>query len=138
MKFAIIFIAVMQYVGALIVPSSFGCKNSLISDEWRKMVLEFHTKNRRIVTQGKQRTEGSKTMPVAKNMNELVCQRSGVRRAQSYSRGTPISIATLSYMLSFILYTYSDVEWQYIWRSLFDNLARQTNPVKCTAKQEAP
>ncbi|EYB99849.1 hypothetical protein Y032_0119g803 [Ancylostoma ceylanicum] len=92
MKFAIIFIAVMQYVGALIVPSSFGCKNSLISDEWRKMVLEFHTKNRRIVTQGKQRTEGSKTMPVAKNMNELTWDCNIEHNAWLYSCDTTVTL----------------------------------------------
>ncbi|EYC12175.1 hypothetical protein Y032_0048g1650 [Ancylostoma ceylanicum] len=53
------------------VPKSFNCRNSLIADEWRAMVLEFHNERRRVVSEGKQLNSG-KMMPAAKNMNELV------------------------------------------------------------------
>ncbi|EYC12172.1 hypothetical protein Y032_0048g1648 [Ancylostoma ceylanicum] len=53
------------------VPTSFNCRNSLIADEWRKMVLEFHNDKRRDVSDGKQQN-GGKVMPAAKDMNELV------------------------------------------------------------------
>ncbi|EYC12048.1 hypothetical protein Y032_0048g1585 [Ancylostoma ceylanicum] len=36
--------------------TSFGCRNTLISDEWRKAVLDFHNRNRQRVAEGKQRT----------------------------------------------------------------------------------
>ncbi|EYB99908.1 hypothetical protein Y032_0119g835 [Ancylostoma ceylanicum] len=53
------------------VPKDFGCKNSLISDEWRRAVLEYHNKLRRKVAKGEQPTKGSKFMPAAAKMNEL-------------------------------------------------------------------
>ncbi|EYC07209.1 hypothetical protein Y032_0071g526 [Ancylostoma ceylanicum] len=52
------------------VPAAFGCRNSLISDEWREMVLNFHNDKRRNVAIGKQNFKGG-TMPKAQNMNEL-------------------------------------------------------------------
>ncbi|KAL6729084.1 hypothetical protein Aduo_000171 [Ancylostoma duodenale] len=53
------------------VPKSFNCRNSLIADEWRRMVLEFHNERRRVVSEGSQ-VNGDKKMPSAKDMNELV------------------------------------------------------------------
>ncbi|EYC42650.1 hypothetical protein Y032_0522g2886 [Ancylostoma ceylanicum] len=53
------------------VPKPFGCKNSLISDEWRQMVLETHNKYRAKLSEGKQPSLG-KPAKAAKKMNELV------------------------------------------------------------------
>ncbi|EYB99898.1 hypothetical protein Y032_0119g828 [Ancylostoma ceylanicum] len=54
------------------VPKDFGCKNSLISDDWRRAVLDYHNKLRRKVAKGEQPTNGGKaTMPAAAKMNEL-------------------------------------------------------------------
>ncbi|ETN85466.1 hypothetical protein NECAME_16754 [Necator americanus] len=58
-------------VAAMEVPKSFGCKNSLISDDWRKMVLDFHNSGRKNVAENKEASKDSKLMPFAKNMNEL-------------------------------------------------------------------
>ncbi|KAL6729085.1 hypothetical protein Aduo_000172 [Ancylostoma duodenale] len=58
-------------VEAFAIPTSFNCQNSLIADEWRRMVLEFHNERRRDVSEGKQRS-GDKVMPAAKDMSELV------------------------------------------------------------------
>ncbi|EPB72333.1 SCP-like protein [Ancylostoma ceylanicum] len=41
-------------VDGFAVPTNFNCKNSLISDEWRKLVLNFHNGKRRLLAQGKQ------------------------------------------------------------------------------------
>ncbi|EYC12060.1 hypothetical protein Y032_0048g1589 [Ancylostoma ceylanicum] len=59
-------------VTAYSVPTNFGCKNSLISDEWRKAVLRFHNNKRRALAEGKVKTKDGKAAPMAKNMNELV------------------------------------------------------------------
>ncbi|KAK6727586.1 hypothetical protein RB195_005337 [Necator americanus] len=58
-------------VVALDVPTFFGCKNSLISDDWREVVLKFHNDNRKNVAENKQASKDGKLMPYAKNMNEL-------------------------------------------------------------------
>ncbi|EYB99887.1 hypothetical protein Y032_0119g822 [Ancylostoma ceylanicum] len=68
----LIIVGVTNDVSALTVPNEFKCKNTLISDEWRKMVLKFHNDNRRKVVEGKQPTKDSKYMPIGKNINELV------------------------------------------------------------------
>lgn len=52
--------------------SAFGCKDSLISDDWRQMVLDFHNDNRRRVARGDQISDTDKPMPKAKDMNKLV------------------------------------------------------------------
>ncbi|EPB72329.1 SCP-like protein [Ancylostoma ceylanicum] len=59
-------------VTAYSVPTNFGCKNSLISDEWRKAVLRFHNNKRRALAEGKVKTKDGKAAPMAKNMNELL------------------------------------------------------------------
>ncbi|RCN47166.1 SCP-like protein [Ancylostoma caninum] len=52
--------------------TSFGCKNALISDEWRETVLNFHNKIRRKVAEGKQPTKTpGQLMPKADDMIEL-------------------------------------------------------------------
>ncbi|KAL6729082.1 hypothetical protein Aduo_000169 [Ancylostoma duodenale] len=53
--------------------TSFGCKNTLISDKWRQAVLDFHNNNRRNVAKGLQATKGGagKTMPKADDMYYL-------------------------------------------------------------------
>ncbi|KAK6728012.1 hypothetical protein RB195_005583 [Necator americanus] len=60
-------------VAPFAIPKPFGCKNSLISDDWRTAVLNFHNEHRRTVAMGEQTCDnGTKTMPVSKKMNELV------------------------------------------------------------------
>ncbi|EYC30527.1 hypothetical protein Y032_0005g2699 [Ancylostoma ceylanicum] len=53
------------------VSAAFNCKNSLIADDWRKLVLNFHNERRRRVSAGEQPYKGG-IMPSAKVMNELV------------------------------------------------------------------
>ncbi|EYB99867.1 hypothetical protein Y032_0119g811 [Ancylostoma ceylanicum] len=67
---AVVLLGLFHNIVALEVPSEFNCKNSLISDEWRREVLKFHNDYRRRVAEGKQATKGG-TMPAAKDMNEL-------------------------------------------------------------------
>ncbi|EYC30528.1 hypothetical protein Y032_0005g2699 [Ancylostoma ceylanicum] len=52
------------------VSAAFNCKNSLIADDWRKLVLNFHNERRRRVSAGEQPYKGG-IMPSAKVMNEL-------------------------------------------------------------------
>ncbi|EYC43068.1 hypothetical protein Y032_0505g2671 [Ancylostoma ceylanicum] len=57
---------------ALEIPKNFGCKNSMISDDWRRAVLNYHNTLRKKVAEGKQRTNGNKAnMLYATKMNEL-------------------------------------------------------------------
>ncbi|EPB71056.1 hypothetical protein ANCCEY_09848 [Ancylostoma ceylanicum] len=52
--------------------TSFGCKDTLISDEWRKAVLDYHNRIRRRVAEGKQPTGAAgKFMPAAGEIFEL-------------------------------------------------------------------
>ncbi|EYC12184.1 hypothetical protein Y032_0048g1655 [Ancylostoma ceylanicum] len=53
--------------------TSFGCRNTLISDEWRQRVLDHHNNIRRKVSQGIQETGGGpgKFMPKAGKIYEL-------------------------------------------------------------------
>ncbi|EYC12073.1 hypothetical protein Y032_0048g1597 [Ancylostoma ceylanicum] len=57
-------------VDGFAVPTNFNCKNSLISDEWRKLVLNFHNGKRRLLAQGKQPSLNLPA-PWAKNIGEL-------------------------------------------------------------------
>ncbi|KIH52651.1 hypothetical protein ANCDUO_17245 [Ancylostoma duodenale] len=59
--------------GCLMPIPDFGCKNTLISDEWRKYVLITHNKMRRNLAIGQVKTaNGAKMAPMAFNMNELI------------------------------------------------------------------
>ncbi|EYC12155.1 hypothetical protein Y032_0048g1641 [Ancylostoma ceylanicum] len=58
-------------VEAYEIPKSFGCKNSMISDEWRKYVLDYHNTKRKRLANNKQACGNNKMAPFAKNMNEL-------------------------------------------------------------------
>ncbi|EYC12186.1 hypothetical protein Y032_0048g1656 [Ancylostoma ceylanicum] len=51
----------------------FGCRNTLVNDEWRQAVLDFHNNNRRTVAEGKQPTGGNagNVMPKADKMYNL-------------------------------------------------------------------
>ncbi|RCN47202.1 SCP-like protein, partial [Ancylostoma caninum] len=49
---------------------AFGCKDSLITDEWRQGVLDFHNKYRRRLAKGKLKA-GSTSMPPGNDINEL-------------------------------------------------------------------
>ncbi|KAL6725221.1 hypothetical protein Aduo_007288 [Ancylostoma duodenale] len=68
-----IFFGIVQFpsdVGTAEVPAAFNCKNTLIADEWRKVVLNFHNERRRKVASGEERDKAG-TIGPAKNMNEL-------------------------------------------------------------------
>lgn len=51
---------------------AFGCRNSLIADDWRAMVLNFHNDKRRILSSGQQPNKDGTTLKAANKMNELV------------------------------------------------------------------
>lgn len=59
-----------EYKNILI--SAFNCKNSLISDEWRAFVLNFHNDRRRSLARGQVASVPGKVAPPATKMNELV------------------------------------------------------------------
>ncbi|ETN78847.1 hypothetical protein NECAME_18170 [Necator americanus] len=65
----IVFLAIVN--DAVEAAESFGCRNSLISDEWREMVLTFHNKKRRTVSVGDQVSKNNQKLPAAKKMNKL-------------------------------------------------------------------
>ncbi|EPB71049.1 SCP-like protein [Ancylostoma ceylanicum] len=71
-----ILIAALQlnsnYVAGFTVPTEFGCKNALLSDEWRRTVLEFHNKNRQKLARKQVATKGGALAPYATKMNELI------------------------------------------------------------------
>ncbi|EYC26534.1 hypothetical protein Y032_0010g1209 [Ancylostoma ceylanicum] len=46
--------------------TNFGCKNSLISDQWREKVLELHNKYRRTLAKGDQLGKDSVKLPMSK------------------------------------------------------------------------
>ncbi|ETN86790.1 SCP-like protein [Necator americanus] len=50
---------------------AFGCRNSLISDEWRAMVLTFHNDKRKTLARGDQPGKDGNKLSPAKQMNEL-------------------------------------------------------------------
>ncbi|EYC42660.1 hypothetical protein Y032_0522g2889 [Ancylostoma ceylanicum] len=50
----------------------FGCKNSMISDEWRTYVLNFHNKMRRNLATGKVKAANNQMAAMAVNINELL------------------------------------------------------------------
>ncbi|EYB87840.1 hypothetical protein Y032_0256g357 [Ancylostoma ceylanicum] len=50
--------------------TAFGCSDSLIADDWRQAILDYHNKHRKTVAEGKQASGGGK-MPGAKDMNKL-------------------------------------------------------------------
>ncbi|EYC12062.1 hypothetical protein Y032_0048g1591 [Ancylostoma ceylanicum] len=67
-----IVIAQLFLIVAVSGTTPFGCKNTLISDEWREIVLKFHNNIRRKIAQGNQPTKtAGKVMPVAQDMIEL-------------------------------------------------------------------
>ncbi|RCN32218.1 SCP-like protein, partial [Ancylostoma caninum] len=51
---------------------AFGCKNTLISDEWREAVLKYHNDNRAKLSKGGLSSLDGKMAKAAKIMNELV------------------------------------------------------------------
>ncbi|KAK6727985.1 hypothetical protein RB195_005567 [Necator americanus] len=90
MWFAYLSIAVViQFFSIVAISSatSFGCKNGMISDDWRQKVLSFHNTNRRTVSQGNQATKDKAKMPVAKDLTDLTwdCNLEGL--ASSYICG---------------------------------------------------
>ncbi|RCN35089.1 hypothetical protein ANCCAN_19051 [Ancylostoma caninum] len=50
----------------------FGCENSIIPDDWREMILNFHNEKREIVSQGKQVDKSNNPLPPAQQMYRLV------------------------------------------------------------------
>ncbi|EPB76218.1 SCP-like protein [Ancylostoma ceylanicum] len=52
--------------------TDFGCENSLITDEWREMILNFHNDKREIVAMGKQTDKSNKALPEAQQMFRMV------------------------------------------------------------------
>ncbi|KAL6731457.1 hypothetical protein Aduo_002324 [Ancylostoma duodenale] len=59
----------------------FACRNSLISDDWRKMVVNFHNDKRRILSSGEQPNKDGTALTAADKMNELVWDCNLERRA---------------------------------------------------------
>ncbi|EPB79818.1 SCP-like protein [Ancylostoma ceylanicum] len=65
---SLLFAAICSHAKAT---TAFGCKNSLISDEWREAVLSFHNKNRRKLAEGGLVDSKNAKMDVAKDMQKL-------------------------------------------------------------------
>ncbi|EYB86858.1 hypothetical protein Y032_0272g936 [Ancylostoma ceylanicum] len=55
--------------------TAFGCENSLITDEWREMILKFHNDKREIVAMGQQTDKSGKNLPQAEKMYKMVRSR---------------------------------------------------------------
>ncbi|KAK6758150.1 hypothetical protein RB195_015771 [Necator americanus] len=67
-----LFLASLQlYNNAVTSAAGFKCQNSLISDQWRKGILELVNGFRRTVAKGEQVVKDAKTAPMAKKMNQL-------------------------------------------------------------------
>ncbi|KAK6733585.1 hypothetical protein RB195_017376 [Necator americanus] len=66
-----VFIALVAETETAAVPTSFGCRNSLLSDEWRALVLTFHNDKRRALASGDQENKDGTKLKPAKKMNEL-------------------------------------------------------------------
>ncbi|EPB75829.1 SCP-like protein [Ancylostoma ceylanicum] len=64
------FVAVVSLPKYAEFTQSFGCKNSLISDEWREMVLIYHNDSRSRLAMGEQQGSAGK-LPAATDMNSL-------------------------------------------------------------------
>ncbi|EYB92386.1 hypothetical protein Y032_0194g1417 [Ancylostoma ceylanicum] len=72
----------------VVLHSEFGCKNSLISDEWREKMLTLHNENRGNLALGKEQGKNG-PMPFAKNMNKLAWDCNMEEMADSAAQGCP-------------------------------------------------
>ncbi|EYC12075.1 hypothetical protein Y032_0048g1599 [Ancylostoma ceylanicum] len=62
-----------MYISKIIANAlAFGCKNTLIADDWREMVLKFHNDKRRLLSKGSVTSKDGNVAPWGTNINELV------------------------------------------------------------------
>ncbi|KAL6744508.1 hypothetical protein Aduo_017435 [Ancylostoma duodenale] len=66
----ILLAAVQFYSGGVAFATAFGCKNTMIGDEWREMILNIHNDMRRKLAKGQQAGQNG-ALPYAKNMKQL-------------------------------------------------------------------
>ncbi|EPB67251.1 SCP-like protein [Ancylostoma ceylanicum] len=62
--------AVQLYFDGFAFATAFGCKNTLIGDNWREMILKVHNDMRRKLAKGQQAGKNG-ALPYAKNMKQL-------------------------------------------------------------------
>ncbi|EYC19603.1 hypothetical protein Y032_0024g961 [Ancylostoma ceylanicum] len=60
----------------------FECRDSLVSDDWREMILTFHNDKRRILSSGQQQNKDGTNLKPAKRMNELIWECNLERQAR--------------------------------------------------------
>ncbi|KAK6758134.1 hypothetical protein RB195_015760 [Necator americanus] len=90
-----LFLASLQlYNNAVTSAAGFKCQNSLISDQWRKGILELINGFRRTVAKGEQLGKDDKKLPTAKKMNQLSWDCNIEAEAQAAAKTCPTSLTT--------------------------------------------
>ncbi|EYC43910.1 hypothetical protein Y032_0477g2177 [Ancylostoma ceylanicum] len=68
----LVFAAVQLFSDGLASGTEFGCKNAMIADEWREMVLNLHNNLRKKLARGTVKGQAA-NLPYGKNIKQLVC-----------------------------------------------------------------
>ncbi|KAK6758128.1 hypothetical protein RB195_015756 [Necator americanus] len=90
-----LFLASLQlYNNAVTSAAGFKCQNSLISDQWRKGILELINGFRRTVAKGQQLGKDGAKLPSAKKMNQLTWDCNIEAEAQAAAATCPTSLTT--------------------------------------------
>ncbi|RCN43635.1 SCP-like protein [Ancylostoma caninum] len=63
--------AILLYYDGVASSTAFGCKNAMIPDEWRNMVLNHHNEYRRKLAKGSQAGSTGAALPYATKMSQL-------------------------------------------------------------------
>ncbi|KAL6741918.1 hypothetical protein Aduo_015125 [Ancylostoma duodenale] len=71
--------------------TNFGCKNSLISDEWRDKVLDLHNKYRKTLAKGDQLGKDNPKLPMSKKTELMHWDCTIEEMAEAAAKGCPTS-----------------------------------------------
>ncbi|EYB92390.1 hypothetical protein Y032_0194g1419 [Ancylostoma ceylanicum] len=83
-------LALLQIISAS-GTTEFGCKNSLISDEWREKVYELHTKYRKTLAKGKQAGKDGVMLPTSTKTELMHWDCTIEEMAEAALKGCPAS-----------------------------------------------
>ncbi|ETN85642.1 SCP-like protein [Necator americanus] len=93
--FKTLFLASLQlYNNVVTSAAGFKCQNSLISDQWRKGILELINGFRRTVAKGQQLGKDGAKLPSAKKMNQLTWDCNIEAEAQGAAKTCPTSLTS--------------------------------------------
>ncbi|KAK6758140.1 hypothetical protein RB195_015763 [Necator americanus] len=91
-----LFLASLQlYNNAVASAAGFKCHNSLISDQWRSVILDLINGFRRTVAKGEQEGKDGVTLPTAVSMNQLEWDCNIEAEAQDAAKTCPDTISPL-------------------------------------------